>query len=51
MRTKLAVPTLLLWAENDIALGTGLLRGTDKRVETLEVVSAAAAWGASVVLP
>ncbi|PSC74763.1 epoxide hydrolase [Micractinium conductrix] len=38
LRRKLTVPTLLLWAENDPALGQQLLRGTDKYVDSLRVV-------------
>eukprot|EP00887_Chlorella_sp_A99_P008273 scaffold12.g8273.t1 len=37
IRTKLRVPTLVLWADNDVALGPGLLRGTDRYVEDLRI--------------
>jgi pimeloyl-ACP methyl ester carboxylesterase len=34
---KCTVPTLLVWADKDIALGPQLLRGTERYVETLRV--------------
>jgi hypothetical protein len=46
LKKKLTVPTLLLWAEHDMALGPQLLRGTEQHLETLEVhiVPAASHW-------
>ena len=37
LRTPIPVPTLLLWADSDAALGTGLLRGTGRHVGQLQV--------------
>jgi epoxide hydrolase 4 len=36
-KTKLTVPTLVIWGEKDIALLTGNLEGLDQYVETLQV--------------
>lgn len=38
LKGKLTVPTLVLWGEKDAALGTQLLRGTEKHVERVKVV-------------
>lgn len=38
LNKKLTIPTLLVWAENDAALGQQLLRGTERHVEHLRVV-------------
>lgn len=34
---KVEMPTLVLWADSDAALGVGLLRGIDKEVPRAEV--------------
>lgn len=36
-RRSLAVPTLLIWADDDVALGPQLLRGTSKYVDHLKI--------------
>lgn len=37
LRNKICCPTLVLWADKDIALGRQLLRGTERYVENLRV--------------
>lgn len=38
LKGKLSVPTLILWGEKDAALGTQLLRGTEKYVDRVKIV-------------
>ncbi|KAL4421797.1 hypothetical protein ABPG77_009603 [Micractinium sp. CCAP 211/92] len=38
LKGKLLVPTLVLWGEKDGALGTQLLRGTEKYVDSVKIV-------------